>query len=215
MSEDQYLAFKSTLRDAIKSDGIDPADIRLKGSSAHFFSGHHKKMPFGYYSIEREVVFKEFWKEKGHRPTGAELDQIVAKFEAQWPNTLVQRPRRRPFDVMYCVGVSDNKSDYDVQISSHEVWRRACEMISESGVPPTAALVEHETYAFIDKQLFHDACPAIDAWRLLQSKTLGREVTVAAFPAQGPNDHSDTIGELSSHFRDSDWIVNVDEVTAS
>ena len=211
MTADQYREFTSTLRDAIESDGIDPADIRLQGSSAHFFSGHHKEMPFGYYGVDRGAVLREFWKEK-REPTAAQIDEVVALLETHWPDSLIKRPKRRPFDVMHRIGISEQKSDYDVQISSHEVWRRACVWLSELGVAPAAALVEHETYAFIRKELFHNVCRAIDAWSVLWSNRLGREVTIAAFPAEGPKDHSDTIGELSSHFRDRDWIVDIGEI---
>lgn len=211
MDQAQYKEFRTSLRDALKSDGINDADVRLKGSSAHFFSGLHKRMPWGYYGVDREMILKEFWKERRETEDDISLEKlnaIVSILEEQWPVTLPKRPMRRPFDVMYRAGIHTEKSDYDLQISSHTIWTKACQAIVELGVSPTAALVEHETYAFINKKLFLQVCPTVDTWRLFQTKKLGRPVTVAAFPAEGPVDHSDTIGELSSHFRDDyDWIL--------
>lgn len=209
MSAQQYDCFRNELYDAIKADGLEEADVRLKGSSASFYSGHHKKMPFTNGQVDRQQLFVYFRDEHKQVPSATMLDVITDAIDSQWPSTL-PRPTRRPFDAMHRLSLCPEPSDYDVQISCDTIMARAEQFILERGLEPKEALVKNPTYAFINKELVHRCCPRVEEWRILQSHFLGRPVTVAAFPRRGPDDHSSEVGEVSSHFRDTDWIVNFD-----
>lgn len=210
MTHRQYSDFKTTLFAAIKNDGITKADVRLKGSSVEFFSGHHKMMPFAGRRIDRNVIAEEFIKGRKRIPTEDELNAIEAKLKKHWPFEL-HRPRRRPFDAFFKLGIAEEKSDYDVNISSDEIMIRVVAFVKKRKLVPTKALIYTKPYGFINKLFFAETFPQIEAWRRAQHKALGRPVTVAAFPGCGPPNVGKKIGPLSSHFRDNDWSVKQDD----
>lgn len=207
MSAEAFADFLTTLRDALATEGITDADIRLKGSSAEFFSGHHKFMPFDDAGgVDRGQVLAAFRRARKRTPKPYVLTQIMERVSAQWPED-ASRPKRRPFDVMHRVGIDEEPSDYDVQISSEQILQKARQLIVDLKLEPTDLLVMNDVYKFISKDIFHDACPVLEDWRVRQSKDLGRPVTIAAFPGAGP---TRVDGPLSSHFRTSDWVISVE-----
>jgi hypothetical protein len=206
MTQTQYSGFKTTLLDAIKREGIRKVDGRLKGSSVEFFSGHHKAMPFRDRRLDRYAIVEEFRKGRGRPPTQLELKTIEDELLKQWPPES-HRPRRRPFDAFFKLGINREPSDYDVNLSSDEIMSRVVDIIKGLGLIPKKELIEQKPYGFIRKDIFSLACPEIEGWRRAQTTALGRPVTVAAFPGSGPPDVSKKIGPLSSHFRTTDWRV--------
>jgi hypothetical protein len=197
MSAPQFAHFLETLERAFEADGILTYDVRLQGSAANFFSGHHKEMPW-----RREQMVEEFRKNRNRVPETFEIDLVEESLSRQWPD--LSRPRRRPFDAMYRLGLDRYPSDVDIQISADEVVDRARERIAELGVPADRLTTHSEHYAFVRKDLLEDTCPSLHLWSMRASDVVGRNVTMAAFSDGGPPDTGST---LSAHFRDDDWLL--------
>lgn len=200
MSPALFEQFALSLFQALDNDGISQRDVRLQGSAAHFFAGHHKKMPWS-----RDDLVETFRKLRGRVPQPFEIDGLEAQLEVVWPPD-EPRPVRRPFDALHRLGLDREPSDYDVQLASDEVVQRATKALVDLGVSTDSPFVFSESYAFVRKDLVEATCPNLYLWMLEQSDITQRNVTVAAFPACGP---PDTGSILSSHFRDSDWILDI------
>ena len=196
MSASQFSYFLETLEQALARDAIASVDVRLQGSAAHFFSGHHKEMPW-----RREDLVEEFRKNRRRVPAGFEIDEAEATMLRQWPEPT--RPKRRPFDAMFRLGL-DRPSDVDLQIASDEIVDRARQRITALGIRPERLTVHSEHYAFVRKDLVEATCPSLHLWSMHTSDVLRRNVTVAVFSSGGP---PRTASLLSSHFRDDDWIL--------
>jgi hypothetical protein len=208
MTPAQFIDFKDSLRVALLQDGLTIAncDIRLKGSSANFYSGWHKLMPY-----HRDFLRDAFYDSWGWHPSLAELNAIDAEIQKAWPNADL-RPIRRPFDSMARIGVNppveDYLSDYDVQVSSAEIEIRVIAEAHKLGKPPVAK----PKYGFYDETIVDIVCHQLQSqWPGSQSIKLGRGVNVKTFPASGPPNQTARIGNLSSHFRPigpgSDWRI--------
>lgn len=195
---DLFDLFTTTLDRALKRDGLSDADVRLQGSSANFFSGHHKYMPYA-----RAEVVEAFRTARGRRPYPVELNLILGRLYEFWPEERT-RPRRRPFDSLFKLGIEREPSDFDVQLSSDQLHQRVCGMLAELGVEVEDAMVTLPAYSFIRKDIVVEAAPRVTEWALRMSDVMGRGVTVAAFPSCGPPDSG---RPASSHFRDSDWLL--------
>jgi hypothetical protein len=201
VDREEWAQFTTSLDLALKNDGISDVDVRLQGSSAHFFSGHHKTMPYAVSDVVRV-----FMQSRGDRePSEFELDRIMAKLARVWPEGAT-RPKRRPFDSMYRLTIEKYPSDLDVQISSDEIVDRARARIDRLGLPETDLFVMNEKYSFVRKGLIAAVCPYLTAWAVEQSEILPRPVTVAVFPSAGP---PKVPGRLSSHHKAKDWVVRL------
>jgi hypothetical protein len=64
----------------------------------------------------------------------------------------------------------------------------------------------HRKYGFINKRVFGDMFPALRDWASEWTQRTGRPVVPALFPSSGPPDT--TSAGVSSHFRDSDWLIH-------
>ena len=203
LSERQYNGLRKDLLAALRQDGLrtDECDIRLKGSSAGFFSGLHKTFPRA-----RGEVFEMFVESRRRLPQDWEIDEMDHRLNRQWI-TDGAFPGRRPFDSMYCVGISRERSDVDLQISSDEILNRAVARLRALGLDPTEPRTKHPTYNFVQKHLVEAVVPETYLFALRTGDALGRGVSIAAFPSGGPPDVSDRVGELSSHFRATDWLI--------
>jgi hypothetical protein len=212
-----YDAFKFRLWESIQADGVNPdgVDVRLKGSSTAFFSGLHKELPLG----RAAIVF--CWRNaRGWRsrlPTEFEVDEIERIFAEVWPEAWPEglpevppgpsRPRRRPYDSMYRLGIEREPSDYDLQISSDSIVARCVEAVRQLGVEPLREATHHDAYNFIRKDILSAAMPHLAQYSILMSDALRRNVGLAVFESAGPPDVSEQYGELSSHFKESDWRI--------
>jgi hypothetical protein len=197
-NEKQWDQFKRNLKIAIKNDGIGQVDVRLQGSAAKFFSGHHKPMPY-----ERRDIVLAFLQAHRRAPRKQELDGVIRRLSNIWPEG-EPRPGRRPFDALHRLEVAPSPSDIDVQISSDEIVDRAAALIKNLGLSADEVLVKHEKYSFVRKEWLDHVCPHVTSWALRQSDILSRSVTVAAFPSAGP---PRVQGPLSSHHKPDDWTV--------
>ena len=199
MDEEQWAHFVDTLKNALALDGIAVADVRLRGSSAEFFSGAHKTLP------KITDVFDIFRDSRKRVPDVFELTRIQRALEGQWPENGA-RPLRRPFDVMHRLGIDRRPSDYDVMVCSDEIDARAKDLVAAAGVEANEHRVNSESYDFVRKDLVAEVCVHLHLWSLHLSDVLLRDVTIAVFDSDGPPERT---GPLSSHLRESDWLVNV------
>ncbi|MFF3429899.1 hypothetical protein [Streptomyces sp. NPDC002602] len=197
MAPEQFKEFKSSLNDALAADGIDPerVDIRLQGSSAQFFSGSHKDFP-----TERDLADQP------------EAQTRLADWMGDRPES--ERPARIPFDAKHLLkvedaeGVAEPPSDYDVQISSDSMVDKATETWEAADPAERKPDVMHPKYGFVDKRVAERAFPALDEWTKHWEQETGREVAPALFSSEGPPDTSGVGTGISTHFRDTDWIIN-------
>jgi hypothetical protein len=203
LSKLQYDGFRDDLLDAFRLDGlaIQDCDVRLKGSAAAFFSGHHKRLPW----LPGEIL-DAFRDCRGRIPKGWELAEIDHRLHRLWITDGVF-PARRPFDSMARLGISREPSDIDLQVSSDEIVQRCVAELQALGQDATEVRIKHPTYNFVRKDLVEYAAPNLYLFALRTSDALNRHMSIAIFPSEGPPDVSDQIGELSSHFRDIDWLI--------
>ncbi|MCI4065038.1 hypothetical protein MRQ36_21720 [Micromonospora sp. R77] len=185
MTPEQFGDFCTSLDEALRLDGIDPqaVDLRLQGSSAHFFSGAHKELP------KLEDI----------------PDAEAQRRYQEWRGGESEHPLRRPFDSMHRLGLDTDPSDYDVQISSDAVAAKAAEERQSSGEADLS--LYHPKYGFVRKEFVNPSMPHLFEWAKQQTQLLGRDVVPAVFSDAGPPDHSAS-GKVSAHFRDSDWRLN-------
>ncbi len=202
LTKARYAELIESLVGALAREGITEADVRLQGSAAHFWSSAHKAMPMS----STEVVTL-FLNERGWSPTAVQLKEICSALDSRWPAG--SRPTQRPFDSLYRLGISNARSDLDLQISSDELVERARALFSDLGLPARDFWVRNKTYGFVQKSLVEQTAPYLRAWTNHRSDVVGREVTVAVFPSKGPK-ASRQRSDLSAHFKPSDWKIDID-----
>lgn len=197
-----YQAFHERLWNALGLDGVEwtAVDVRLKGSATAFFSGRHKEMP-----RSRDDLVAMFRVLRGRFPEVFEVVEIENRLDEGWPDGV--RPRRRPFDSMHRVGLDRVPSDYDLQLSSDVAVSRCEELAVRLGIAVTREVTIHNVYDFVRKDLVRSAMPNLTRFAVDMSDALQRDVSLAVFPSAGPPDRSEDLGELSAHFRDSDWLL--------
>jgi hypothetical protein len=184
MTPEQYVEFRLTLLEALQAEGVSPdeVDIRLKGSSAEFFSGIHKTL-----FTEDDLA--------GNPDALARL--------AEWFGDDQNRPTRRPFDAHHKLGIEE-PSDYDLNISCSRLVEVA-RALWESGRYDGEFTQGH---GYVKKTVMADAFPTLQQWSDHWSAVLGRDVSHAIFVSDGPYDTSQVGTGISVHFRDTDWTVH-------
>lgn len=201
MSRENYSWFCRTLFYALRRDGVTKADVRLQGSSAHFYSGWHKSMP----EFEKEAMFDLLASRSPERPEVEEAERISQTLRAQWPDPN-NRPFRRPFDVMHLVGLEEAPSDYDVQISSDQMMGILRDDLEFEGLDPDLMMVEDARYKFVKRGYAEYAFLFTSQWASRATVRLGRPVTWVLFPSAGPRENKSE-PQLSSHHKETDWQV--------
>ncbi|WP_097955508.1 MULTISPECIES: hypothetical protein [Streptomyces] len=175
-------------------------DVRLQGSWAFFFSGRHKDFP-----TERDLT---------GQPVAA------ARFQ-EWMGSTppAERPARRPFDALHKLGMLDGNgkalgpSDGDFQISSDVMVAEARAKWDELKSAGELSDVDirngfiHRKYSFVNRTAVREAFPDLEKWSTVWEERLGRPVAPSLFPSSGPPDKSQEGNGVSTHFRNSDWVV--------
>jgi len=199
MNATTFNGFRRGLAEAARRDAIDDLDVRLQGSSSKFFSGAHKSMVYA-----REDIVGTFLQQRERLPETYELDQIEQMIKDIWPDE-TRRPVRRFFDAYHALGISAEHSDYDVQISSATLARRARDSLSDLGLSSEFDMRDPH-YRYIHKGIAFKIAPNLHMWSALQEDILRRRVTIVVFPAEGPDELTDE-PLLSSHHRPTDWVI--------
>lgn len=183
--------FIKTLSDALAADGIDDAEVYIRGSSAQFFAGTHKEM--AYETVDLLRACKE---EDGTRPKGQSRTKVLPehtayierKLSEHWPDAH-SRPRRRIFDLYYRLGISRDPSDVDIEIRSDLIASRIHQHINDEY--PTLpkkealALVTSAKYGFFDKSDVLMLFSHLTNWMDQIHRWIHREATIACFPKTG------------------------------
>lgn len=200
MSAYQYREFCDELFLAAQADGLQNKnlDARLKGSAAAFYSGRHKSLPTAWSDFVKALADL-----LQRTPTPSELDELNQRVERF--RGFQEQPRRCPFDSMFWLQLHTDRSDYDIQLSSKEIESRCIAL--RTAFPAIAPNLRHPKYGFLDDGLVSIAVPMILRWAAQWTVVFGRTVAVKAFGADGPENRTKTIGELSSHFRSDDWVL--------
>jgi hypothetical protein len=188
MTPELYQRFGAEMLQSLGQDGIEwsQVDVRLKGTGAGFFAGIHKTMP-------RE-------------------EDLVARPEAarrlrEWFGDSQDRPLRRPFDCMWRLGLESVPSDFDLDFNSTAMVRAARVHWGDhhSGRYTGDFMGGH---GYLDKQTVMGTFPALAEWASRWERELGRPMSLGIFESSGPFDATQLGRALSSHFRDTDWIIH-------
>ncbi|WP_254877118.1 NUDIX domain-containing protein [Verrucosispora sp. NA02020] len=188
MTPDLYRRFGAEMLEALRNDGIDPAqvDIRIKGTGAGFFSGQHKTM------LREEDLPAE--------PTTRQRLR-------DWFGAGQDRPLRRPYDAMWRLGIEREPSDIDLDINSTAMVR-AARTFWRSHHSDRYLGDFMNGHGYLDKQTAMGALPALAEWSRKWEETLGRPLSLGIFESSGPFDATVLGRSLSSHFRDTDWVIH-------
>lgn len=182
-----YQQFSAHMLTALRHDGVDPAevDIRIKGSGAGFYAGIHKPLP------GPQDLANDF---QG-------LQRLHTWFGED------SRPLARPFDAMWCLGLESEPSDFDLDINCTAIVRAAREhwRANYSHRYPGDFMNGH---GYVDKATVLGALPALTEWVRTWEQTLGRPISLGVFESSGPFDATQLGRVLSSHFKDTDWIIH-------
>ncbi|MFI7290510.1 hypothetical protein ACIBRY_28260 [Streptomyces anulatus] len=175
-------------------------DVRVHGSWAFFFSGRHKDFPTEQGLAGQPLALERLRQWMGNTPPG-------------------ERPARRPFETLYKLGAVDEKgepvgpSDGDFHISSdvmvaaaRQKWDelKATEKLSDEDLRKGFI---HPKYSFVNRTAVREAFPDLVKWAAVWEERLGRGVVPSLFPSSGPPDKSQEGNGISTHFRDTDWVV--------
>ncbi|MEN8649705.1 hypothetical protein ABCR94_03375 [Streptomyces sp. 21So2-11] len=183
-----YQQFGAEMLSALEREGIDPSqvDIRLKGTSASFFSGNHKTLP-----REEELVGQP----------------LAVQRLGEWFGDSQGRPLRRPYDAMWRLGLEAGPSDFDLDINSTAIVREARTYwrANQSDRYPGDFMGGH---GYLDKQTVLSTLPALAEWASRWEEKLGRPLSLGVFESSGPFDATVLGRGLSSHFQPTDWIVH-------
>jgi len=200
-----YRDFCNELFQAVKKDGLEDFDIRLKGSAACIFSGPHKQLPSSQDEIKKELV-KHIYDTTGisYDPPMEKLEIVMGILEELKP-----LPMRRPFDFMFKLGIGE-LSDYDVQLSSDQVLKRCKGLVEKEPKykehQKLAPLI-NSNYGFISDVYVRNVLAYIPLWEDKWSEKLQRDVNLKVFPRKGPPEVTSPNKALSSHLQDHDWIL--------
>lgn len=112
-------------------------------------------------------------------------------------------------DALVADGIDPSQEDIRLQGSSAQFSSDA--MVDKArqtweAMDPTTREPEliHPKYHFVQKKVAEEALPELYVWE----ERLGREVAPALFGSVGPPDKTGVGSGVSTHFPDSDWIIN-------
>ncbi|MEV2278309.1 glycosyltransferase family 4 protein [Nocardiopsis sp. NPDC049922] len=188
MTPELYEQFGTELLEALQRDGVPPdqVDIRLKGTGSGFFSGMHKELP---------------------RQEDISDNPEAAKRMQEWFGDSGERPKRRPHDSMWRLGLESVPSDFDLDINSTRMIRAAREHWEEHHSDRYSGDFMGG-HGYLDKDAVKGAFPNLADWTDKWENKLGREISVGAFESSGPINATKFGRALSGHFRSTDWIIH-------
>jgi hypothetical protein len=189
LSKITFDALQDGLWDALDADNIDPnrVDVRIRGSSVEFFAGKHKRLPWTRSDIEEAI--------RTHRGRACVRKTYLTEHAqhllyGQW--SAERAPNRRPFDVMFVIGIARHRSDIDIQLCSDDIFER-CRYYSSLDPNPQFRYVSFDgKYNYIDEEYVRPAMPHLTEYALELSKDLNRDVNPVVFEGNGPPDAAET-----------------------
>jgi hypothetical protein len=199
LSVTEYREMKADLEEALARDGLTDADVRLQGTAAHFYSRNPDKQFFaGPEAIHAHC--DEARRDGDHvdaRVEQAAVDRYVDAGYTDGP-----RPRDKMFDQDHvATGLADDRSDYDIQISSDTLQAR---MEQYHQAHPDDTLVSDRGGHWNADGLLENFKGLAD-WSEAWTDRTGRDVNMAGFAGSGP--------EGLSAFSDEDWVIRRPEPT--
>jgi hypothetical protein len=72
----------------------------------------------------------------------------------------------------------------------------------------TGELISPDHHGYLDKEAVAATFPRLNEWHIQWSQELGRDVSYAVFPSEGPWNTTMQSGGVSVHFRESDWVIH-------
>lgn len=180
------------LNDALAAEGLDDADVRLKGSGAGFTSENpNKTFPQSEDDLAARVA--EHHRDAPEEERNHHVEEAVARYRDAGFSDDGPKPAAPFFDSMYNLGATDEKSDYDMQLSSDTLADRFRQ--EEQNDPTTKWRSDHGGH--FKHQHLERLAPALSGWASRWENTFGRDVTIATFDGNGPGDG----------LHPSDWIL--------
>jgi hypothetical protein len=193
MTPAQYGEFRATMLEALEREGV-PAhlvDVRAHGSRARFYAGAHKTF--------------ETDEELSRHPA-------AARGLREWFGNDPGRPARHMVDSRYRLGLDEQRSDYDINLSSDAMVEKAREQfhaMAAAGEPYEEFwAVRHDgtpAHGFLHDPLMRETFPHLRAWADGWSQRLGARVSWAVFPSDGPA--PTTPSGLTVRFSAADWML--------
>jgi hypothetical protein len=170
----EWQRFQRELMNAFASARIDDADASLRGTAQSFFSQNPgKQFPSAAAEVMNQV-------DPGMDPNEA----LRAWREAGYDNPN-PKPGKHFWDGRFNLRMAVDRSDYDVQVASDMLQKRAEESARARGQ-------EHRMISphggGIRVRLVLEAVPELDEWAVAWLARTSRKVNVAGFPSSGPAD---------------------------
>lgn len=188
MTPELYHRFGAEMLQALGQDGIERSqvDVRLKGTGSAFFAGIHKTLP---------------------REEDLAAHPEAARRLREWFGDSRDRPLQRPYDSMWRLGLESVPSDIDLDFNSTAMVRAArAHWRAHHSDRYTGDFMGGHGY--LDKQTVRGSFPALAEWAGMWEQELGRPMSLGVFESSGPFDATRLGRTLSSHFRDTDWIIH-------
>ena len=183
-----WLQCLKELEAALGSDGLTDADVRIRGSTATFFSANpEKRFPQSLADYLEQA-----------NSAGVSLEEAQYRWRHSPFAGAVSLPNRHFFDSRYHLGLDLEPSDFDFQLSSGILAQRLTARFPEARDRDGKAIIS--THGGHYKDTFvRQVCPALDAWTMKWSAITNRTITMAGFGAEGPSG--------VSCFSDTDWVM--------
>ncbi|NUS42791.1 MAG: GNAT family N-acetyltransferase, partial [Mycobacteriaceae bacterium] len=120
------------LRQALLADGISDADVRLKGTSAYFYSGDATKV-FPQSTAEVESMARTA-SDATRVDANVLVERAVQNYREAGYGNDAAKPSRAFFDSANRLGISIERSDYDFQLCSDILGRRFDDLARSEGI---------------------------------------------------------------------------------
>ncbi|MEX0791473.1 MAG: hypothetical protein WD178_11930 [Actinomycetota bacterium] len=172
--------FQTELLNALAMAHLDDAETSLRGTAQSFFSqSPAKQFPSSAGEVVKQVE------------SGLHTDDAVGAWREAGYETQDRKPGRHFWDSRFNLKMSVDKSDYDIQLASDMLQKRAEELARERGQ-------QHRMTSphggGIRVRLVLEAVPELDAWAVTWLGRTNRKVNVAGFPSAGPADDESGTG---------------------
>jgi uncharacterized protein YukE len=193
MTPAQYGEFRATMLEAFEREGVtaEAVDVRAHGSRARFYAGVHKT-----FEPDEEL--------SRHPTAGQGL--------REWFGGDPRRPARHMVDSRYRLGLDEQRSDYDINLSSDAMVERAREQFdatAAAGEPYDEFWAVRRdgtpAHGFLSDALMRETFPHLREWADGWSRRLGARVSWAVFPSSGPT--ATTPSGSTVRFRATDWTL--------